>query len=345
MGFDFNSYKKSIISFNDTIDYLLILENECICVGFINYEIKIYYPEDFFPKITIKYADSNYNPEQAIKDIIFIMERDKNQIYTLYKQNTLYIREIDYISYTYKDIRIINNFNYNYLTKSINTNFFYGIDDKRIAYFGENDKIISTLKLKDNNVEFFYEIPSQQYKEIVIKSQEVPVLYFFDRIKFKQIKKIDYINLYRQSCTPIDHSPFIYYEKDNILGVCLMHDLIYFIDMTSHLVVSKIYNTSTCCPSIIYAHKLNNEKYFVVQNLKACFGFYSHIYIADLRPRNIQFYTFEGKIKKLVTLNQEKIIYARFSKSMKYLILRMMDKSNEFLFYSKKEGNCFEVIA
>lgn len=109
MDFNFNSYKKSIMSFKEDIDYVLILKNDCICVRFTNYEINIYFPQDFTPKINIKYIS---NLEQFIDNIIFIMEKGDNQLLTLYNQNILYIREIDDVNYSYKDIKIVENFNF-----------------------------------------------------------------------------------------------------------------------------------------------------------------------------------------------------------------------------------------
>ena len=264
------------------------------------------------------------------------MEKGPNKLYTIYNQNTLYIREIDYINYTYKDLRIIKNFNYNYLTKSIDEKFYYGIDTNRIAYFGAYDEIISMFKFIDYEVEFFYEIPSEQYKEIVIKRNEYYELYFYERTKYKLVDTILNVRLCRQRNLPIDYCPFIYYEKDNILGLCVYGDLIHFIDMKTHSVVHKINNLSTTIHSILYSHKINDEKYFVAQNIRGCFNSDSIIYIGDISPKDIYIMKFEKQIKTLELFRGKKILFARFSKSMNYLILRFINEDNELLLYSNK---------
>ena len=180
-GVDFNSYKKSIIPYKEDIYYILLLENHFICVGFNNCEINIYLPQDFTPKINIKYI---IDEKQQFRQSAFIMEKEGNQLLTLYNANTLYIREIDYINYSYKDIKIIENFNCVFLRKSINGNYFYGIDDDKIAYFRIYNEAVSILKFNNFNVEFFYEIPSKKIQEIVVKIKESSKLNFFDRNKF-----------------------------------------------------------------------------------------------------------------------------------------------------------------
>ena len=174
MDFNFKSYKKSIISFEQIIEYILILENDCLCIGFDNYEINIYFPPDFTPKINIKY---NNIQNKKDKYNIFIMEISNNQLLTLYNQNILYIREIDYKNYSYKDIKIIDKFNYCYLRKSINKNNIYGIADNHITYFEIFNEAKSVLKLNKYHIQFFYEIPSKKYKEIVLKVEQ-PSIFF-----------------------------------------------------------------------------------------------------------------------------------------------------------------------
>lgn len=104
------------------------------------------------------------------------------------------------------------------LRKIINENYFYGIGENKIAYFRIYNEVISILRLNDFNVEFFYEIPSKKYKEIIVKNREINELYFFERIKFKKIDTIINERLYSRRFTPIDSCPFIYYEKENMLG-------------------------------------------------------------------------------------------------------------------------------
>ena len=332
MDFDFNSYKKSIMSFKEDIDYILILKNDCICVGFTHYEINIYFPKDFTRKINIKYIA---NQEQFPDKKIFIMEKEVNQLLTLYNANILYVREIVYANRSYKDLKIIENFNFCYLRKSINENYFYGIGEKKIGYFRIYNQVISILKLNDFNVEFFYEIPSKKFKEIVVKNRKVSKLYFFDRIKFKTFAIIEDIRFNARRFTPIDTCPFIYYKKENMLGV--FSNLIDFIDMKTHTIVYKYYNTSTSYPSIVYTHKLNNKKYFVVQYNTRAFipEGTTAIYLANLEPKNINVFTFEKEIKKLAFYNQTNIIFFKFSPSMKYLVLRNCSKRNEIILFSR----------
>ena len=322
MDFDFNSYEKSIISFKEDIDYSLILKNDCICVGFTNCEINIYFPQDFSPKINIKYIT---NQKQFPSNKIFLMEKESNQLLTLYNANVLYIREIDYANYSYKDIKIIENFNYYYLRKSLKENYYYGIGENKIAYLRIYNEAISVLRF-NNYVEFFYEIPSKKYKEIVVKNVENDEIYFFERIKFKNIHKIDDIRLNARRSTPIDTCPFIYYKKENLLLV--FWNLINFIDMATHTIIYKYYDTSTSMRSILYAHKLVNEKYFVIQYTRACCG-------EDTEPKNINAPTFEMKEITKIDLLKTNIIFAKFSQSMKYLVLRNRENRNEIILFSK----------
>jgi hypothetical protein len=177
----------------------------------------------------------------------------------------------------------------------------YGIGDNSISLIRNIKQIESVLKIKDNDIiEFFYEIPSKKYKEFLIKTENnYNWLIFYDSIKYKKIDMIHNINLYRRHGMPIDFCPFLYFEKEDLLGIFLLGDLLYFIDIKNHMIIYKYSNTSTSYPSIIYAQKINNKKYFVVENVKCCFGFYSHIYLSDLSPKNISCYEFSTKeIKK-----------------------------------------------
>ena len=331
MDFDFNSYKKSIISFKEDIYHILFLENDCICVGFTNGEINIYYPEDFTPKINIKYINDD---QQESTHTAFLMEKEGNKLLTIYNCNILYIREIDYENYSYKDIKIIENFNYVYLRKSINENYFYGIDDNRIAYFKTNNEAMSVLRFNEYNIDFFYEIPSKATQEIVVKIQDSFEINFFDKNLFKKISTIFDIRLFRRSFDLSYRCPFIYYEKENLLGIFTC--LIDFIDMKTHTKIYKYFNTSTTTSSIIYAHKLNNKKFFIVQYMRGCFSENSIIYLTDLEPKTISVSDFEeNEITRLTCFGNERIIFSEFSPSMKYLILRSIDKSNQIILYSK----------
>ena len=336
MYFNFDSYKKSIISFEQIIQYISILENECLCIGFNNYKINIYFPPDFTPKINIKF---NNIQDKKDKYKIFIMEISNNQLLTLYNQNILYIREIDYKNYSYKDIKIIDKFNYCYLRKNINENNIYGIADNHITYFEIFNEAKSVLKLNDFHIDSFYEIPSKKYKQIVLKVEEPSLIYFFDRIKYKCINNNSIFNyemaLDLRYNRPIDSCPFIYYEKENLLGIFLINDLIDFIDIKTHLVVYKYRHFSTSIPSIVYAHKLNNGKYFIVEYLSACFNEYTSFYLANLTPKNIYYDSFIKDINRLDFLEKINIIFARFSNSMKFLFLQGRYDENEIILYSK----------
>ena len=105
--------------------------------------------------------------------------------------------------------------------------------------------------------------------------------------------------------------------------------------MKTHTKIHQYYNTSTTIPSIIYAHKLNNKKFFIVQYMRGCFSENSIIYLADLEPKTINVIYFEENETTVLTcFDNERIIYSEFSPSMKYLILRSIDKSNQIILYS-----------
>ena len=158
---------------------------------------------------------------------------------------------------------------------------------------------------------------------------------FFDSLKFKLIETIIDVHLYRSSNYQIGYCPFIYFAKYKLLGVLLNYDLIHFIDMKSHKIIYKYENLSTCHPSIIYNYKLDDEKYLVVENIRACFGFNSIIYLSDLKPKNTNYYDFnEKEIKLLNKCEDTHIRFACLSNSMKYFILQIDD--NRIWFYSKK---------
>ena len=335
MNFDFNSYKSSVISLEESIDYILVLHNDYLCIGFLNREINIYNPEDFTLKINIKYDENNDNDKQYNLGL-FLMELNNNKLLSIYDYSKLYIRKINYNDFTYETLQIIDNCNYYYLRKSIKSNHIYGINENTLSYIKNINEIISVLNLKNGMIEYFYEIPKKNVGEICIKTDlYYSSLLFFDTKKYKLINIIFNVNLYRTRRTQKDYCPFTYFDKYNLLGVFLAHDLIHFIDLENHEIKYKYSNTATSYPSIIYCHKLNDKKYFVVEYFKYCFGFGSSIYLSDLIPQNINCYEFStNKIQKLETLNQTSVKFACFSNSLKYLVLQIED--NQIKLYSKK---------
>ena len=332
MNFDFNSYKSSIITLEESIDYLLVLKNDYLCIGFLNREINIYAPKDFTLKINIKYDEN----DKQYNNGVFLIELNNNKLLSIYNNNKLYIRKINYNDFTYQTLQTIDNYNYYYLRKSIKSNYIYGVKENSLSYIKNINEIISVLKLENGMIEFFYEIPKKKSGEICIKTDlYYSSLLFFENKKFKLIDRILNINLYKTHRVQMDYCPFTYFDKYNLLGVFLKYDLIYFIDMENHEIKYKYSNTATCYPSIIYCHKLNDKNYFVVESIKCCFGFVSTIYLSELIPQNINYYQFTStKIEKLEILNQTSVIFACFSNSLKYLVLQIED--NKIKLYSKK---------
>ena len=337
MAFNFNDYKSSIIDFEESIESILILQNDYLCIGFCNKDINIYHPKDFTLKINIKYdkddkdENNNINDEENYFDCkLFLIELMSNKLLSLYNYSKLYIRQINYINYSYQTIQIIDNYNYFYLRKSIHFNHIYGIYNNKLSYIKNTTEIISVLKFEEEKIEFFYEIPKKN-PEICIKSNLYnDSLIFFDCKKFKYIDTIDYIYLNRNHSMQIDYSPFYYFDKYNLLGVFVEHDLLSFIDMKTHKIIYKYKNGWTTSRSIIYNYKLNDEKYFIVENVRPCFGLFSIIYLSDLKPQNIDYDKFSNEITMLGGLEKINVKFACFSYSMKYLVLQIEDKKIRF---------------
>lgn len=346
-NFKFENYFQFSLMEKEIISYILILKNDFLCIGFYSNEIKIYSNINFEIYIHINAPDwTNNNLDSYRNNNIFIIELKNNYLLNLYNSSDLVLIKINYENFDYEQILRIKDINYDYFIQSVNNNFIYGINDVSISYIKIlNDfdnkfifEVISILSL-DYGVEFFYEIPSKKIKEVFIKtlefSKENINSYFYDSIQFKIISTLKDIYITRNRMRQIDQCPFIYYEKENFLGVLMNHDLIHFIDLKTHLIVYKYENWATIYPSIVYLYKLNNGKFFIVQYEKYCYGESSYIYLNELIPQNKNYYNFITTEIKPIYKFDSQIIFACFSHSENYFCIRKNNDSNNIIIYYK----------